>query len=328
MRSLHACLLSVSIGLAPALVTSDACASNGSATYPERPIRLVVPYSAGGGADNVARIVANRLATTLGQQVIVDNKPGAGGVVGAETVARAKSDGYTVLFDASAFAVNPSLRKLSFDPQQDLLPVSLVVLAPNILVVPPSSPYGDFREFVAYAKQNPGKLTYASAGNGSASHLAGEMLNALASVDLLHVPYKGGAPALTDLMGNQVSSYFGNTGSTLGYIKSGKLRAIAVGSPKRAASLPDVPTLIESGLPGFVTQEWNGVFVPKGTPDNVVRRLEREIKAAVADPAVHGKLTELGLEPVGSDSAAFASFVEEEIERAAKLVKDRSVKAD
>ena len=328
MRSFHACLLSASIGLAPVLVTGSAHASDGPATYPERPIRLVVPYSAGGGADNVARIVANRLATALGQQVIVDNKPGAGGVVGAETVARAKGDGYTVLFDASAFAVNPSLRKLSFDPQQDLLPVSLVVLAPNILVVPPASPYGNFQEFIAYAKQNPGKLTYASAGNGSASHLAGEMLNALASLDLLHVPYKGGAPALTDLMGNQVSSYFGNTGSTLGYIKTGKLRALAVGSPKRAASLPDVPTLIESGLPGFVTQEWNGVFVPKGTPDDVILRLEREVRAAVADPAVHGKLTELGLEPVGSDAATFASFVKEEIERAAKLVKDRSVKAD
>ena len=298
------------------------------AAWPDKPIRLVVPYAAGGGADGTARVVAQRLSVALGQQVIIDNRAGGGGVIGADAVAKAPADGYTVLFDASAYTVNPSLRKLPFDPRKDLVPVSLVVVAPNILVVPTNSPYKTLGEFITYAKANPGKLTFASAGNGSAAHLAGETLNDLAKVDLLHVPYKGGAPALNDVMGGQVSSYFGNTASTLGHVKSGKLRALAIGSAKRSAHLPDVPTLVESGLAGFITQEWNGVFVPRGTPDDTVQRLGREIRAAVGDAEVRAKLMQLGLEPIGSSPAEFASFVDAEMRQAAQIVKQRDIKVD
>ena len=269
-----------------------------------------------------------RRSGALGQQVIVDNPAGGGGVIGADAVAKSQPDGYTVLFDASAFAVNPALRKLPFDPLKDLVPISLVMTALNILVVPPQSPYKTVQEFIAYAKANPGKLTSASAGTGSASHMAGETLNEIAKVDLLHVPYRGGAPALNDLMGNQVSSYFGNTASTLGHVKAGKLRALAVRSSKRLSALPDVPTLIEAVLSGFISQEWNGVFVPKGTPDEVVQRLAKVLRVVMSDAEVKGKLTPLGLEPVGSMPSEVASFVEAEMSKAADVVKARGIKAE
>ena len=259
---------------------------------------------------------------------MIDNRAGAGGVNGADAVAKAAADGYTVLFDASAFAANPALRKLPFDAQKDFIPVSLVVVEPNLFVVPPQAPYRTMAGFLDHARAHPGRLTYASAGHGSASHLAGETLGGLARVDLVHVPYKGGAPALNDLMGGQVSSYFGNTASTLGHVTSGKLRALAVGSRKRSPLLPDVPTPIESGLPDFESQEWNSVFVPKCTPDEVVQRLAREIRAAVADPAVKTKLSQLGLEPVGSSPQEFAGFVRAEAARAATLVRTRDIRAD
>jgi tripartite-type tricarboxylate transporter receptor subunit TctC len=316
--------------IARALAALTACLplSAAWAAWPDKPIRMVVPYAAGGGADGAARVVGERLGAALGQQVVVDNRAGAGGVIGADAVAKAPPDGYTMLFDASAYAANPALRRLPFDAKKDFVPVSLVVVAPNLFVVPPQAPYKTMAAFLDHARRNPGKLTYASAGNGSASHLAGETLNDLARLDLVHVPYKGGAPALNDVMGGQVSSYFGNTASTLGHVTSGKLRALAIGSRKRSPLLPDVPTLIESGLAGFESQEWNGVFVPKGTPDEVVQRLAKEIRAAVADPAVYARLSRLGLQPVGSSPQEFAAFVQSEMTKSAHLVKARGIKAD
>jgi len=299
-----------------------------AAAYPERPIRMIVPYSAGGGADNTARVIAQQMSVALGQQVVIDNRPGAAGVIGEEAVAKAAPDGYTVLYDASAFAVNPSMRRLSFDPLKDFIPISLVATAANILVVPPNAPYKSVQEFLAYARAHPGKLTFASAGAGSGSHLAGELLNARAGIDLMHVPYKGGAPALTDVMGNQVSAYFGNVASTLSYASTGKLRALAVTSLKRSPGLPDTPTLAESGLPGFEVLEWNGVFVPRGTPPEVVQRLAREVQAAVAEPRVQDKLRHLGLEPVGNTPQQFGKFVQAEAARWGALVKSRNIKAE
>jgi len=299
-----------------------------AAAYPERPIRMIVPYSAGGGADNTARVIAQQMSVALGQQVVIDNRPGAAGVIGEEAVAKAAPDGYTVLYDASAFAVNPSMRRLSFDPLKDFIPISLVATAANILVVPPNAPYKSVQEFLAYARAHPGKLTFASAGAGSGSHLAGELLNARAGIDLMHVPYKGGAPALTDVMGNQVSAYFGNVASTLSYASTGKLRALAVTSLKRSPGLPDTPTLAESGLPGFEVLEWNGVFVPRGTPPEVVQRLAREVQAAVAEPKVQDKLRHLGLEPVGNTPQQFGKFVQAEAARWGVLVKSRNIKAE
>ncbi|MDT6963192.1 tripartite tricarboxylate transporter substrate binding protein [Cupriavidus sp. SZY C1] len=311
------------------LVAVAACAPLlAAAAYPDRPIRMIVPYSAGGGADNTARVIAQRMSASMGQQVVIDNRPGAAGVIGEEAVAKATPDGYTVLYDASAFAVNPSLRKMSFDPLKDLVPISLVATAANILVVPPNAPYKTVKDFIAYAKANPGKLTFASAGSGSGSHLAGELLNAKAGIDLLHVPYKGGAPALTDVMGNQVSAYFGNVASTLNYTKSGKLKALAVTSLKRNPGLPDTPTLAESGLPEFQVLEWNGVWVPKGTPPDVVARLAKEVQDAVADPQVQDKLRQMGLEPVGNTPQQFGKFVQGEAARWGALVKQRNIRAE
>jgi len=298
------------------------------AEYPERPIRMVVPYAAGGGADSAARIVGQQLSNALGQQVIIDNRAGAGGIVGADNVAKAQPDGYTILFDASAFATNAALRKLPYDPRRDLIPLSLVVIAPNILVVPPKAAYASVAALIEEAKKNPGKMTYASAGAGSASHLAGEALNDAAKLDITHVPYRGGAPALNDLMADRVSLYFGNTASTLGHVQGGTVKAIAIGSPKRSKLLPDVPTLAESGLPGFESQEWNGVFVPKGTPPAIAERLAGEIAKAVAMPEIRAKLEGLGLEPVGSKPEEFAAFVEAETARAAAIAKARNVKVD
>ena len=300
----------------------------GWAAWPDKPIRMVVPYAAGGGADNTARIVAQQMSAALGQQIVIDNRPGAGGVIGEDNVAKAAGDGYTVLYDASAFSVNPALRKLPFDATKDFIPVSLVATAPQILVVPENAPYRTVAEFLDFARKNPGKLSFASAGGGTGSHLAGEALNEQAKVNLMHVPYKGGAPALTDLMGGQVSAYFGNVASTLGYVKSGKLRALAVSSTRRVPALPDTPTLGESGLPGYNVVEWNGVFLPKDTPPDIVQKLGKAVQAAVNDPTVRQKLLQLGLEPAGTTPEAFARFVQDETGRVSALVRARNIRVD
>jgi tripartite-type tricarboxylate transporter receptor subunit TctC len=316
--------------LLKSVVALAACAAPllGWAAWPDKPIRMVVPYAAGGGADNTARIVAQQMSAALGQQIVIDNKPGAGGVIGADNVAKAAGDGYTVLYDASAFSVNPSLRKLPFDAAKDFIPVSLVATAPQILVVPTSAPYKTVAEFIDFARKNPGKLSFASAGGGTGSHLAGEALNEQAKINLMHVPYKGGAPALTDVMGEQVSAYFGNVASTLGYVKGGKLRALGVSSIKRVPGLPDTPTLAESGLPGYNVVEWNGVFLPKGTPADIVQKLGKAVQAAVKDPTVRQKLLQLGLEPAGTTPEAFVKFVQDETGRVSALVKARNIRVD
>ncbi|MGJ7566103.1 Bug family tripartite tricarboxylate transporter substrate binding protein [Variovorax sp. GB1R11] len=300
----------------------------GWAAWPDKPIRMVVPYAAGGGADNTARIVAQQMSTALGQQIVIDNRPGAGGVIGADNVAKAAGDGYTVLYDASAFSVNPSLRKLPFDATKDFIAVSLVATAPQILVVPTTAPYRTVAEFIDFARRNAGKLSFASAGGGTGSHLAGEALNEQAKINLMHVPYKGGAPALTDVMGEQVSAYFGNVASTLGYVKGGKLRALGVSSAQRVPGLPDTPTLAESGLPGYDVVEWNGVFLPKGTPPDIVQKLGKAVQAAVNDPAVRPKLLQLGLVPAGTTPEAFSKFVQDESRRVSALVKARNIRVD
>ena len=298
------------------------------AAWPDKPIRLVVPYSAGGGADNTARIVAQRLGELLGQAIIIDNKPGAGGVIGADSVAKANPDGYTVLYDASAFCVNAALRKLPYDPAKDFIPVSLVATAPQILVVNPRAPYKTVADLVAAAKKAPGQLSYASAGAGTASHLAAEMLNDQARIDTLHVPYKGGAPALTDVMAGQVDLYFGNAASTLQYLSSGKLRALAVSSRTRVPGLDKVPTLSESGLPDYAVLEWNGVFLPKGTPKDIVDRLAKATREAIADPGIRERLKQAGLEPSGNSPEEFGAFVKSESARWQAVVKARHITLD
>jgi tripartite-type tricarboxylate transporter receptor subunit TctC len=299
-----------------------------AAAWPERPVRLVVPYAAGGGADNAARIVAQRLGELLGQPVVIDNKPGAGGVIGADQVAKSAADGYSVLFDASAHVVNPALRKMPFDAARDFIPVSLVVTAPQILVVSPKSPYKSLDELLAAARKEPNKVTFASAGSATASHLAAEMMADEGKVDLLHVPYKGGAPALTDVMAGSVDLYFGNAASTLQHVSSGKLRALAVSTRQRLKGLPQLPTLSESGMPQYEVLEWNGIFLPKGTPADVVQRLAKEVQAAVADPKVNERLLQAGVNPVGNSPAEFGKFVEKESARWQALVRARGIKLD
>jgi tripartite-type tricarboxylate transporter receptor subunit TctC len=296
--------------------------------YPSKPIRMIVPYSPGGGADNAARILAPQLSAAMGQQVIIENRAGGSGSIGANAVAQAAPDGYTVLYDASSFAVNPALRKLPFDATKDLVPVSLAVTVPNILVVPPNAPYKTVAEFLDHARKDSGHLSYASYGPGSAAHLIGELLKNQANVDLLHVPYKGGAPALMDVMGGQVSSYFSNAASGMNYVKSGKLRALAVTSSRRMEALPDVPTLAESGFKNFEVLEWNGFFVPKGTPKEVVARLNKAIKLAINDPGTRKRLQGLGLDPVGSSPEEFSKFLQSEMTRWAALVKSNKITVD
>lgn len=316
----------VAVGAAIAL--AGALPASAQSTYPSKPIRMIVPYSAGGGADNAARILALRLSTTLGAQVLVDNRPGASGIIGAQAVARADADGYTVLYDASTFAVNPSLRKMPFDPATDLIPVSLALTVPNILVVPPKAPTADFKAFVARARAEPGKVSFASYGAGSPAHLAGELLNREARIDMLHVPYKGGAPALADVIGGQVDAYFANAGSGLSYVQSGQLKALAVTSRKRMAALPQVPTIAESGFPDFEVLEWNGFFVPKGTPQAVVDLLAKQVQAAVRDPDTRARLVKLGADPVGGTPAEFATFIGTQTQRWAQLIKANKITAD
>jgi tripartite-type tricarboxylate transporter receptor subunit TctC len=290
-------------------------------TYPSRTIRLIVPYAVGGGTDATARIVAAKLTLLMGQSVVVENRAGAGGIIGEEYVARAAADGYTLLFDAAPFVVNPALRKLKFDAKKDLLPVSQVMTAPNILVVPANSPFKNFGDFLAFAKANPGKITYASAGIGTGQHLSGELLKSQAKIDLLHVPFSGGGPALVSLLSNQVYCYFANAASATRYVENGQLRALAVTSAERASNLPDVPTIKELGFPNYSVTEWGGLFAPAGTPPAVVAKLTREVQAAVKDPDVRARITALGVIPVGSTSAQFTTFVDTEMTRWSALVK-------
>jgi len=317
-----------SIRILGALVLSAVSLASAAQTYPGKPIRLVVPYAAGGGADNAARVIAESLGEELGQQVIVDNRGGASGSIGAALVANARPDGYTILYDASTFAVNPVLRKLPYDALKDFVPVTQAVSAPNVMVIATTSPYQALQSFLDDAHKQPGKLTFASYGAGSPAHLIGELLKREAKLDIIHVPYKGGAPALIDVMGGQVNTYFANAASSLGYIKEGKLRALAVTSAKRMADLPNVPTIAESGFPGFEVLEWNGFLAPKGTPGAVVDKLQQSIRKVLVRDDVRQQLTKFGLTTIGSSPAEFSAFIESEIARWTELAKSNDIKAE
>lgn len=311
--------------LATALAMLGAGSAALAADYPAQPITLVVPYSAGGGADNAARIIAQGLGEVSGQSIIIENKGGASGSIGAAFVARAAPDGYTVLYDASAFSINAATRKLPYDPQKDFIAVSQAVSVPNIMVVAANSPFKSLQDFVDAARQHPGKYTFASYGPGSLAQMAGELLKKDASLDLVHIPYKGGAPALVDVMSGQVDTYFANAASSLNYITGKKLRALAVTSDKRMAELPDVPTMAESGIKDFNVVEWNGFFLPAGTPPATVAKLQGLVQTTLARPDVREKLAKLGLMPVGSSSADFAKFVDAEQKRWAEVAKANNI---
>lgn len=288
-----------------------------------------MPYPAGGNADNTARLLATQLSGRLGQQVVVDNRPGGSGTIGATAVAKAPPDGYTLLLDATAFTVNPSLfAKLPFDAAKDFAPISLVMQAPLLLVVPAASPLKSVADLTRAARAEPGHLTYASAGNGGAQHLAGELFKQGAKVSMTHIPYRGGAPALTDLIGGQVDLMFSATTASGPFVKGGKLRALAITSAQRTEGWEQVPTLAESGLPGFQVNEWNGLFAPAGTPQPVLQRLEAETRAIVASPEMKKRFAELGVQGVGSSAQEFARFVQAETAQWARVIRASGIRMD
>ncbi|HLQ01108.1 MAG TPA: tripartite tricarboxylate transporter substrate binding protein [Burkholderiales bacterium] len=298
--------------------------------YPSKPIRLIVPFAAGGGNDNVARLVGKRLSDGLGQQIIIDNRPGAGGVVGAELAAKSAPDGYTLfLGGVGSHAINPNLHeRLPYDPIKDFAPVALLASAPLILVVHPSVPAGSIGEFITLTRSKPGRLNYASNGNGSSSHLAAVMFCAMAGVDMVHVPYKGLSPALSDLLSGQVQVMFSSVVAILPHIRAGKLRGLAVTGSARLPLVPDLPTIAESGFSGYEASSWYGVLAPAGTPRSIVLRLNSEIAKALDQPEVRNSLLSEGAEPVGGAPEKFADHIRSEKDRLGKLIQQARVRLE
>jgi tripartite-type tricarboxylate transporter receptor subunit TctC len=299
-------------------------------TYPAKPIKFIVPYPAGGPLDTVARLTGQKLSERFGQPVIVENKPGAGGNLGADFVAKAAPDGYTILMGAVAtHAINPTLyKKMPYDAQKDFQPVTLLVSTPNVLVVNPSVKANTVKEFIALAKAEPNKMNFGSGSNGSAGHLAGELFKSMAAVEITHVPYKGGAPAMTDLLGGQIQLMFDNLANSMPNIKSGKLRALAVTTAKRSSFASDLPTVAESGLPGFDISTWFGVFVPPGTPKEIVSKLNEEFNRAIRSADIKEKLDAIGAEAVGTTPEAFAAYIKSEAAKYAEVIKKSGAQVD
>ena len=294
--------------------------------WPAKPISLIVPFPAGGTTDVLARAVGQELSKSLGQPVIVESKPGAGATLGADFVAKAKADGYTLLMGAVHHTIATSVyRKLSYDFQKDFAPVTTVALVPNVLVVNPNVPAKNIKELLALAKSEPGKLTYGSNGNGTGQHLIGAQFEGMGGVQMLHVPYKGSGPLTTDLLGGQITMSFDTITPVLPHIKAGKLRALAVTTGKRSPALPEVPTLDESGLKGFNLGTWFGVLAPAGTPKEIVARLNTELVKIVNAPDFRKKMEDIGAEPVGNTPEQMARQIKDDTDRFARLVKDARV---
>ena len=310
---------SISLALALALmVLGHAHAQN---AWPAKPIRLIVGFAAGGSTDVTARIIAQALSERLGQPVVVENRGGAGGNIGADAVAKADPDGYTLLMaTSSTFAANPNLYKtLPFDVQKDFAPITVTAFIPNLLVVNPSVPANNVAEFITYLKANPEKLNFASAGNGTSQHLSGELFNSLAGVRMTHVAYRGGAPAVSDLLGGQVQVIFAPLVEVIQQVRAEKLRALGITTAKRSPLLPEVPTILES-LPGYEVALWNGLLAPAKTPPDIIERVNRATIEALRSPEVKAKLAEQGSEPVGNTPAEFKAFIDSELVKWRRLV--------
>jgi len=318
------------LALGVAVVSALAAGTSMADGFPDRSLTLVVPFAAGGSTDVVARIIAQKMSDDLGQQVIVQNVAGAGGNLGADNVARAEPDGYTILMGTVAtHALNPLILKSTpYDPVKDFAPVSLLVIVPNVLVVNPALPAKDVKELLALLKADPDKYSYASSGNGTPLHLSGELFKSMAGVNMQHIPYKGAGPALNDVIGNQVPIMFDNLPSSSGHIKAGTLRALAVTTAQRAPSFPDIPTVAESGIPGYETYTWNALFAPAGTPPEVVTRLNASANKVLTDPTVVERMKEFSATIVGSTPAALGDHVKAEIAKWTPVVKNANVKMD
>jgi tripartite-type tricarboxylate transporter receptor subunit TctC len=298
--------------------------------YPMKPIRLVVPFPAGGSLDVVARAIGQKLSEAWSQPVVIDNRPGAGGNIGADLVAKSAPDGYTILEGAlSTHAVNVSLySKMPYDPVRDFAPITLVAVTPNVLVLNPSVPANSVKELIAYAKANPGKLSFGSGSNGSAGHLAGELFKTEAGVDMVHVPYKGAAPAMQDLLSGQIQLMFDNLANSMQQVRAGKLKALAVTTEHRSALVPDLPTLAESGLPGFDISTWWGFMAPAGTPKDIIAKWNAEVARILATPEMKAFFAQQGAEPSPTSPEAFGAMIRSEITKYAKIVKASGAKVD
>jgi tripartite-type tricarboxylate transporter receptor subunit TctC len=297
--------------------------------YPLKPIRLIVPYAPGGGTDITARLVAQPLAEKLGQPVVIDHKPGAGTMLGTELAAKSPADGYTLLLAAAPHVINPALvKQIKYDALRDFTPVTMAIAFPYVITIHPSLPPRSIRELIAYAKANPGKLTYGSSGIGSTNHLAGELFSRMAGIELTHVPYKGGGPALSDALGGHVAMLFGTVLETLPQTRNGKLRGLAVSSGVRAAIAPELPTVAESGLPGYDVSGWYAFLAPAGTPRHIVAKLNEEITRILASPAVRERLLSLGAEPSPTTTEKAQEFISAELVRWDRVIKAARISAE
>jgi len=314
---------------AAAAVAVAACASAADSAYPDRPLRIVVPFAAGGGSDIIGRLVSAKLSEALGQQVVVDNRPGASANIGAAVVANALPDGYTLLLGNANFTINPALfRQTPFNPAKDFAPVTLLANAINVLAVFPGVGANTVKELIAVAKANPGKLNFASPGAGTSSHLGGELFRSMAGIDVATIHYKGAAPAIIDLLGGHVSYTITSSLSVLPHIKSGKLKALGVSSLKRSSALPDLPTIAEAGLPGYEVTNWYGVLSTAGTPKPVIDRLNRELVRIVAMPDIREKFLAQGAEPETLTAAASERFIRAEITKWARVVREAKIQIE
>lgn len=315
-------------GLKTLAAATLAVASMGSAlaadAYPDKPLTMVVPFSAGGTTDILARIVGQALGQELGQTIIIENKPGAGGNIGAQQASRAKADGYTLFMGTvGTHAINQALyKKLPYDPVKDFAPLSRVANVPNLLVAHPSRPYKTVQEMIAYAKKHPGEVTYGSPGSGASPHVSGALFQSMTGAELTHVPYKGSAPAISDLLGNQIAVMFDNMPSAIQHVRSGKLRPIAVTTAKRSPELPDVPTIAEAGVPGYEATSWFGLWAVAGTPAPILTKLQTALTKVLKDPAVAKKIADQGGEVVIETPAQFDAFIKSEAAKWGKVVKE------
>src|SRR3954467_2119626 len=296
--------------------------------YPAKPIRIVVPFAPGGGSDFIARFIAQRLTTGLGQQVIVENKPGAGGMLGIEQGVKSPPDGYTLTLIASSYTVNPSIYKFTFDPVEDITPIIQLSQGPLLIVVKPSLPVKTTKELIALAKSKPGQVNFASSGQGSVIHMATELFDSMAGIKMNHIPYKGTGPALTDTIGGQTDVFFSSTATALPHVKSGKLRPIAVTTAKRIPALPDVPTVAESGVPGYDVVLWHGLIGPKGLPRPIVDRINSEVTKALKLKETADQLQNDGVAPAGGTPEQFLAQIRKEIDVWRKVAADAGVKAE
>jgi len=326
MKSLSTILTAIAAAL---LAGHSAYAADAAQSYPSKPVRMIVGYAPGGGSDIMGRLMAQELTKAYGQQMIVENRPGAAQNVAAELVARSPADGYMLFMSSAALGVNVSLYpKLNYDPIKDFAPMALFAISPNLLLTHPSLPARTVKEFIAFAKKHPGKLNFSSSGSGSTQHLSGEMLKVMTGISIEHVPYRGTAPSMTALLSGEVEFSFANIPSSLNYVQSNRLRAIAITSAKRSGLLPQLPTMIEAGVPGFETATWYGLLAPAGTPREIVMKVNRTVNAAVKNPEFNQRLAQLGADPVAETPEQFLEYLKSEITRWAKVVKASGAKAE